>query len=64
MRQDDLRKNLKIKKIENDGLFNYEEIADYLDIKVGSLYNWLSGSYNLGYEKEKKLYSFLCDLED
>lgn len=64
MRQDDLRKKLKIAKIENPDLFTYEDIADYLDIKIASLYNWASSGYNLSYEKEKKLRNLLSDLED
>lgn len=64
MRQQELRKKLKLAKIENPDLFSYEDIADYLGIKVGSLYNWSNSSYNLSYEKEKKLAAWLSDLAE
>ena len=64
MRQQELRKKLKLAKIENPDLFSYEDIADYLGIKVSSLYNWSSSAYNLSYEKEKKLAEWLSDLEE
>lgn len=64
MRQDELRKKLKIAKIENPDLFNYEDIADMINVKTGSLYNWLSGSYNLSYDKEKILKDWLNCFDD
>ena len=54
MNQNDLRKKLKICKLQ-DNDFSYQEIADMLDIKVGSLYNYLSGAYDLSREKAKSL---------
>ena len=62
MSQDFLRKKLKISKLtEND--FNYQDIADMLQIKIGSLYNWLNGAYDLGYSKAKYLENWLNDRE-
>ena len=34
---------------------SYKEIAEYLEIKPKSLYNWLRGDYELSQEKLKVL---------
>ena len=46
MDQQNIRTRLKIAKIE-DNDFSYSDIADMLDIKVGSIYNFLNGAFNL-----------------
>ena len=62
--QNYLRKKAKIAIIENDGLFTTQDFADYLEINIGSYYNWLSGAYDLSIKKAKKLDELLIDLVD
>ena len=44
--QKEIARKLKVERIENND-FDYSDIADMLDIKIGSLYNFLNGQYNL-----------------
>lgn len=60
MDQKNIRTRLKIAKIE-DNDFSYSDIADMLDIKVGSVYNFLNGAFNLSQKKAKYLDSWLSD---
>lgn len=46
MDQKEIIRQLKIAKIENDW-FKYEDIAEMLQIRIGSLYNFLNGQYKL-----------------
>ena len=46
MEQKNIRTRLKLAKLE-DNDFTYSDIADMLSVKVGSIYNYLSGSYDL-----------------
>lgn len=54
MNQNNLRRRLKICKLQ-DNDFTYQEIADMLGIKIGSLYNFLAGAYDLSRAKAKDL---------
>lgn len=63
MEQEKLRKQLKVAKMNNNW-FSYGDIADLLEIKVGSLYNFLAGAYNLSQTKARILRNWLIDLQD
>ncbi len=55
MDQNEIRKQLKTARIENDW-FEYKDIAEMLNMKsVGSLYNFLNGQYNISQSKAKIL---------
>lgn len=45
----------------NDNSFTFGELAEMIDIKIGSFYNWLNGAYHLQEAKQKELYNWLCD---
>ena len=64
MNQNDIRKRLKIAKIEQgkDG-FSYSDVAAMLDLKsVGSIYNFLNSQYDLSQKKARYLESWLSDM--
>lgn len=44
-----LREQVKELKIKQDIM--YKEIAEYLEIKPNSFYNWLKGQYSLSFDK-------------
>lgn len=48
--QKQLAELIKIEKIKQKD-FCYHDLADMIDISIQSFYNWLSGAYNLSYEK-------------
>ena len=47
---DKLRKKVKVLCALQD--ISYKEISEYLEIKIGSFYNYMSGSYDLSEEKQ------------
>ena len=51
-------------KALNDDIFTYKDLAEMLDMSVNSFYNWLNGTYNLGYGKSKALENFLNDIAE
>ena len=60
MEQDNIRKALKIAKIiDND--FCYQDIADLLQIKVTSVYNFLANNFDLSQKKARYLSAWLSD---
>ncbi len=61
MDQKEIIRQLKIAKIENDW-FKYEDIAEMLQIRIGSLYNFLNGQYKLSQTKAKILQDWLINL--
>lgn len=61
MDQKEIIRQLKIAKIENDW-FKYEDIAEMLQIRIGSLYNFLNGQYKLSQTKAKILQNWLINL--
>lgn len=63
MKQDDLRKQVKLIKAEYDDI-KYYDLADYIDITEASFYNWLSGYYELSRKKENLLREMAIDLLD
>ena len=46
MDQKNLIKQLKLAKIENDWI-NYNDVAEMINIRTSSLYNFLNGQYKL-----------------
>jgi hypothetical protein len=63
MKQEELRKLVKIAKACNDDIY-YKDFADYLGITIHSFYNWLKGYYDLSYKKLKELEEVVIDLID
>lgn len=54
MSDKDLRIKVKMLKATN-GIVNYYELAEYLEMTEKSFYNWLGGYYNLGHKKKELL---------
>lgn len=57
-----LRKKVKVLCALQD--ITYKEISEYLDIKIGSFYNYISGSYELSEEKQILLNEILDTLTE
>lgn len=57
-----LRKKVKVLCALQD--ITYKEISEYLDIKIGSFYNYMSGSYELSEEKQILLNEILDTLTE
>ena len=57
MKQDELRKQVKLAKALNDE-YTYKDFAEAIEISEGSFYNWLSKKYSLSQEK----YAYLQDI--
>lgn len=62
MKDDILRKEVKMLKALQE--ISYKEIAYYLEIKQSSFYSWLSGQYDFGYEKQRRLQEVLDTLKE
>ena len=59
---EDLRKEVKLlKALQN---VSYKELSGYLEITQNAFYNWLNGSYELSYEKKKRLSDIISDLRE
>lgn len=61
MKQDYLRKEVKLAKALNDDIF-YKDFAESIDIAEHSFYNWLNGEYELSYQKERYLHDIVYEL--
>jgi hypothetical protein len=59
---DFLRKEVKLLKALQG--VSYKEIAEFLEIRQDSLYNWLCGYYDLGIRKQKRLYEIVETLKE
>lgn len=59
---DYLRKEVKLLKAIQG--ISYKEIAEYLEIRQDSLYNWLCGYYELGISKQMRLSDIINDLKE
>ena len=57
-----LRKQVKELKVYQD--ISYKELAEYLEIKRNSFYNWLKGYYNFSEEKQKQLQDIINNLKE
>ena len=60
MTQQKLIRLLKIEKME-DNSFTYGDLAEMLDMKTGSFYNWLNGAFHMSDSKLKQLQDWLYD---
>ena len=59
---DKLRKKVKVLcALQN---ISYKEISEYLEIKIGSFYNYMSGSYDLSEEKQVLLNDIIDTLKE
>ena len=59
---DKLRKKVKVLcALQN---ISYKEISEYLEIKIGSFYNYMSGSYDLSEEKQILLNDIIDTLKE
>jgi DNA-directed RNA polymerase specialized sigma24 family protein len=59
---DKLRKEVKLLKALQG--ISYKEIADYLEIRQDSFYNWLKGYYDLGEERQRRLFDVIACLKE
>lgn len=62
MNNEILRKQVKELKIYQN--ISYQEIAEYLEIKRNSFYNWLKGYYNLSEYNQRKLAEIIGNLKE
>ena len=59
---DYLRNQVKMLKVIQG--VKYKEIADYLEIRQDSFYNWLKGYYNLGEARQARLLDVIACLNE
>ena len=59
---DYLRKEVKLLKAIQG--ISYKEIAEYLEIRNDSFYNWLCGYYELGKVKQIRLSDIINNLKE
>ena len=59
---EDLRKEVKLLKALQG--ISYKEIAEFLEIRQDSLYNWLCGYSELGTQKQKRLNEIIETLKE
>lgn len=43
---------------------SYKEIAGFLEIRQDSFYNWLKGYYDLGEERQRRLFEVISCLKE
>lgn len=63
MKQDNLRRIVRLAKANNEDI-SYKDFAESIDISINGFYNWLSGSYELSYQKAKQLEDIAINLLD
>lgn len=59
---DKLRKEVKLLKALQG--VSYKEIAELLEIRQDSFYNWLKGYYEFGNERQHRLLEVICCLKE
>lgn len=59
---DKLRKDVKLLKALQG--ISYKEIAELLEIRQDSFYNWLKGYYEFGEERQHRLVEIICCLKE
>jgi len=59
---DKLRKEVKLLKALQG--VSYKEIAELLEIRQDSFYNWLKGYYEFGEERQNRLLDVICCLKE
>ena len=57
-----LRKQVKELKMLQD--IQYKEIAEYLDIRPNSFYNWLKGQYDFSFDRQQQLKEIIENLKE
>lgn len=62
MTNEQLRKECKMLKALQG--ISYTELAEYLEIKQQSMYNFLKGEYDLSIEKQQKLFDIITNLKE
>ena len=62
MKQDNLRNQVKLAKVCSD--ITYKQLAQAIDIRFQSFYNWMNGAYDLSYKKAKELQDIVIDFID
>lgn len=55
-----LRKRVKLLKANQD--IKYLEIAEYLEVKPNSFYNWLKGQYDFCFDTQQRLKEIISNL--
>lgn len=58
----ELRKQVKLLKALQG--ISYKEIAEYLEIKVDSLYSWLRGNYDFSEKRLSMLQNVITNLKE
>ena len=58
----ELRKQVKLLKALQG--ISYKEIAEYLEIKVDSLYSWLRGNYDFSEKRLAMLQNVITNLKE
>ena len=59
---DELRKQVKLLKALQG--ITYKELAEYLEIKVNSLYSWLRGNYDFSEKRLSMLQNVITNLKE
>ena len=59
---DKLRKDVKLLKALQG--ISYKEIAELLEIRQDSFYNWIKGYYEFGEERQNRLIEIICCLKE
>ena len=62
MMNNELRKQVKLLKALQG--ISYKEIAEYLEIKVDSLYSWLRGNYDFSEKRLAMLQNVITNLKE
>lgn len=63
MRQDILRREVKLAKAMNEDIY-FKDFASYLNMTEHAFYNWLHGYYDLSSGNAMKLHDVVIDLID
>ena len=58
----ELRKQVKLLKALQG--ISYKELAEYLEIKVNSLYSWLRGNYDFSEKRLSMLQNVITNLKE
>ena len=58
----ELRKQVKLLKALQG--ISYKELAEYLEIKVNSLYSWLRGNYDFSEKRLSMLQNVIINLKE
>lgn len=59
---DKLRKEVKLLKALQG--ISYKEVAEFLEIRQDSFYNWLKGYYEFGEERQRRLWDVIACLKE